>query len=328
MSGRLNNTDIQSGSCWRNLQQAQIDQHAGESGAKALFPDAMLFNQILVPGGNGHGIPHGMAFAPETLDPVYEFCGPQRIQTVPASALVIDMNGELPEECIGTVRSIIKNNATLNNIVVLANNTPEFVQQLDTDLAVTIVSPNGMSAAAYHAIYRQAKHTIFVDTLRSMDAAHTGCLCSMLFSKAFEKSMAYPLWVSCLTESSYCHVFDSSGRQIQSAETQNVPHYMICENDVDELEKLMSIVNGTSTPDMCDGQNSWIDRLPSAPRRVVVSVPCGESVTGPDAVRDRITRVRRKLGKLVQDPYAFFIDSRIGVLQKIARIFSPEQRAG
>ena len=238
------------------------------------------------------------------------------------------MHDVVPQDCMQTLNHIVENTPCIENIVLLGVELEYLKQELLIEFPVTVLSPDWMSPVALYSIYQQANHIVFVDTLRSMDAAFTGCCCTVMFSAEFQKDHRFPIWNSCLSKASDCKVIDSGGSLVKPVVTIGKVPFLICENNLIELEKAIKVVSGNSAGNTDEYKSFWLDGLPSGLGDAVVTLSGSSSGARKSDARDRLTGLSRKWDKLRHDPYAFFIDSRIGVLRKVAKIFSPARSTG
>ena len=333
----LRRVRLKPGLRWSNIQQSQIDDVAGGGRASPLFPGAMLFNQIMVFADGKHKSDGANPLVPETLDPVYEYCSNTTIVNIVTDALIIDAEQVVPIECLSAINKLVKNEPSISRILLLGNELGYLQEQLITDKPVTVLTPDWADPSALHRIYRQARHTIFVDTLRAMDAAYTCCRCSVIFSTEKLKVPAASFWVKCLTEMSVCSVVDANGDVIPAGAECSYP-FSIVENDRSELLKAIR-ENGGETgdarfPDIENNSDNrkycatshWLDQLDTSVP-VIRPADSGSSWRHLN-IRDRKTAATRKLAKLRHDPYAFFSDSKFNLLQHAAKLFAPERKAG
>jgi hypothetical protein len=313
---------------WCSLQQNQIDQVAGANTASPLFPGSMLFNQIMLPLDTGCSRVDVQSFLPETLDPVFEYCSTYGQDCDVTGALVIDAGQTVAGKCIQAINRIIANMQSAGKIVLLGNESASLYDSLDTNKIIEVLAPECYSPSALHRIYRLAKHTVFIDTLRSMDAAHTGCRCSVIFSDKKLRSLAGDIWVRSLSCTENCVVCDVSGRAL-TVDTENDQYpFAVVDNDKAALAELCKQGPGGRSPELLqnDKQTHWLDNLTSASCQPVIRLP-DNSANSID-LRDKKTAVVRKLVKLRQDPYAFLSDSKINLLRRTAKWFQPERKAG
>jgi len=128
---------------WREIQQKQIDD-LNLPGLKlyAAFPGSFIFNQILVPTGAG-------------------------------SCHVSDLS------VVDVILSVIKD-LPLCRVVLLGQEASDICGELlqdqaGSDVSVEMVEPDWNYAMVLHNIYRQAATVVFVNSMRVLDAAYTGC---------------------------------------------------------------------------------------------------------------------------------------------------------
>ena len=313
---------------WCGLQQSQIDQLAGANTAHPLFPGSMLFNQIMLPLNTGGSRVDVDSLIPETLDPVFEFCSTYDVERGLTGALVIDAGQTIVEKCTDTLARIISDQSSADKIVLLGSELSSLVNLLDTDKPIVTLTPERYSASALHGIYRLAKHTVFIDTLRAMDAAHTGCSCSVIFTSEKLQSAASNIWVQSLGSAIDCVVRDVSGRVLTADTEHNLFPFAVVDNNQAALAQLCKQVSdycGDGTP-ANDSQVHWLDCLTEDVQQAVIRLP--DSGADSIGLLDKKTVAVRKLVKLRQDPYAFLSDSKINLLRRAATWFQPKRKAG
>ena len=308
---------------WRDIQQKQIDEsNASDLKLHAAFPGSYIFNQILVPIEDHSGCHRDLA-APEVSDIVYANCSNKLRVRGFENAVVIDAD-EIRDQSVVDVILMVIQRLTVTRVVLFGQEVFDVFGELlkdkaGGDIKVELVEPDWSYAVTLHNIYRQANTVVFINSMRVLDAAYTGCECLLIADEAFQKIPAFSVLheqlsrVGCsvLDESGQVRVIEDIGDDLGSAS------YQIVENSVTALDRTLyhsDAVDGDKqeTSDwLLDYTNTFDDPVIKSSH-----LPAGNKLSD---LRDRKTRIDRKLAKLRDDPRAFFSDSNSGALRFVAR---------
>ncbi len=320
---------------WRAQQQLQIDKATGVlSGhikARALFPGSMLFNQIMLFSTESGFTSEPKLFAPESLSVAYEYCSLIHVRGELEHSLVIDAGMLASVESIDAIIKIIETDRSIQQIVLLGQATQTALagwlnERLGSNISVTKLEPNWKSAYALHAIYRQARHVVFIDTMRVLDAAYTGCNCTLLAGTEFSSDPAFVLLARHLARVN-CNLLDHSGVAISVSDKAHEVPYLIAQNQLSDVSEKLASANN---PEGYLPHHDWLQGFVNTNVATEENCPVislggklsgGSSVANTaNSILDFKTRVYRKSRKLREDPRAFFTDSNSRVLSRLADV--------
>ena len=336
------NRHIKSKSRWQRHQQSQIENYVGhlhEVNVVAAFPGSMLFNQLLVEVEKDNApAQHGPVLVPDSLDCVYEYCNNGRASiNMLSQSVVIDTGGIDDIASIKTIDKIVSIDPEIRQVVFLGRSCRDsLIDHLNLQVNAVIYEPGWNSRFELHKIYREARHVIFVDNYRVMDAAFTHCSCTLIASEKFENRLSADLLFSSLQRAPYCRVFrqthlfesaesepaygdvrDNLGSQIYQSKT---PTFVMCENNKMSLNQVLKLAG---KPTIEDDHQITPDRLlwyaKSLSSQAVINPDIAQNIVAGN-LRDRKVAVLRKMSKLYSDPQAFCADSKYGLLKYLAKL--------
>jgi len=175
---------------WKNHQYTEIACNIDRSQElRPLFPGSMLFNQILVPANRmNQFLP---AVLPDTRDVEFEFCSLRSMSSVEQIVFLGKSTGRL-------IKGVLEENTT--------------------DISFNAVEPDWNSVYALHTMYRNARHILFVDTMRVLDAAFTGCNCTLIATDEFRRDIAFDFLLRQLDQTR-CITYGSNGQLVLPEES-------------------------------------------------------------------------------------------------------------
>lgn len=310
---------------WQRHQQVQLDKNIRyNKPLRALFPGSRLFNQILVTSA-GATSEIKTALSPESLSVVYEYCGSAHHSIALNDAVVVDTGNDNSTECIDAIVSLLARETDIQKVVFLGNSAYRLFAdavsgRCTQKIHMVCIEPDWNSEYALHAIYRQARHVVFVDIMRVLDAAYTQCTCSLITSTAFRNDLAFTL-LQLQLANTQCQSYDERGEGLQFSSASVVVPFLIAANRCSDLERVL-------LAESSDGlsQGDWLSFVVEKNSTPVISqykTPLNKTLTN---LRDYRTSVSRKWLKLRQDPGAFLADSKHPVLNASARLLSSKTR--
>ena len=308
---------------WRDNQQKQIDDfNASGLKVRAAFPGSFIFNHILVPATDDRAC-HTDLTAPEVSDIVYANCSDKLRMRGFENTIVIDADEVRDQSVVDAILIVIEKMA-VTRVVVLGRDAFDvfgklLIKKAGNDVRVEMVEPDWSYAVTLHNIYRQANTVVFVNSMRVLDAAYTGCECVLIADEAFRKVPIFKVLHAQLSRVG-CGVLDEAG-QVKvikdiGAGSGNIS-CQIVENSVTALDR--ALYHSSAEDDHQQTNNDWLlNYLNTIDDPVIKSSHLPPSSKLSDLL-DRKTRVDRKIAKLRDDPRAFFSDSDSGALRFVAR---------
>ena len=303
---------------WRDYQYLQIDANlASTKNVQPLFPGSMLFNQVLIPAELSVPVAMMPAILADTRDVELQYCTELLHSNEHKNTLFLDLgcsDHAVPKDMLV---HLISGYSWIDRIVVFNESSVQQVNHLlekaDLLIPIEIIEPDWNSAFALHACYRSARHLIFIDSMRVLDAAYTGCSCTLLASSEFKSEVSFGLLLRQLAQVN-CLAFDSDGKL--GSDDYGSCDFYIAENNIGDIEQYLS---GRSSVDVSD---DWLERVSQNNSKPIIQTNLHDSAGFKSTVLDKKTRLARKLRKLQENPDAFFADSENPVLKNIARLFS------
>jgi len=316
-------TDGESKAAWENHQHDQVASNTvAEVKLRPLFPGSMLFNQILIPSNSSVlSLP---TVLPDTRDVELEYCNRGANKGLHKNTIVIDIDGFVEKPPLDAIIQLLKSHAHIEHLAILGKSARHLLKGLTeeikkTELSTITVDPDWRSAYELHAFYRDAQHVIFIDTMRVLDAAYTGCDCTLIATDDFRRDVAFDFLVAQL-DKIMCITYDSDC-QLVSPE-MSICNYKIAENNIHD-------VNVQLASDVCISQTvDWLTAEINEKTLPVINVADGESGGAWSKALDRRTRLLRKARKLREDPGAFLADSDYRVLKAVSRVFPAHRKVG
>ena len=311
---------------WQDSQQEQIDA-IDQKGLtlRAAFPGSFVFNHILILNVDA-GVSCANLSVPDVSDIVYANCSNVNRDRSYENAVVIDADDINDLSIVDAITGIIDSKA-LTRVVVLGNTTHDTCGELlerrfDGNIAVDVVEPEWNNAEALHNIYRQATTVIFVNTMRALDAAYTGCSCLLITDEIFCKNPVFTVLHQQLVRVG-CDVYDNS-RQKMDIAGQHEALCLIVENSTSALDIALEQLNVLN--DGKRANSDWLSGYKNLNTDLIIkSSNAGNRLSD---LRDRKTGLNRKVAKLRDDPRAFFSDSNSAALRLIARTLWADSAQG
>lgn len=303
---------------WREFQQTQLDQYNSvNADLRLAFPGSMLFNHFLLTTADDTQSANKELSVPDVSELIYEFCSSYVPDPRLAGAVVIDV-GESVSDALAEVvgRELCK--LQPRHLVCLGVATQQLfgenIKKYCNGLSVSTIEPDWMSATSLHSIYRQAQITVFVGTLRVLDAAATGCNSLLIADADIENNPVFPVLHNYLTRCD-SKVICAGGTAHGANRTSS---FMLVDNNHHSL-KLASakeMVDQDWLAEFIDRDNTPLIRPYRTKKNVATEYLNGKKI-----------QLGRKTAKLTRDPVAFFLDSKNTVLQRIGRILRSMRNA-
>ncbi len=303
---------------WECYQRSQIEKR-GFSELTPAFPGSLIFNHLLVDCNSPRTTPGQDITVPDVSHVVYDYC----TKVVEASefdnSLVIDVDINARElEFADTLRQICTSIA-VESITILGNKAFQQYESVVRHVCgsrchVAVYEPDWMSVKELHAIYRQAKSVLFIDSMRVLDAVGTGCQCSLIVGKKLQSASVFAPLMRYL-QTSGCDVYsDDCLCERRSIPVGNIDSFCIVENSLAEVravldeeaekshsaaESLIKSICRSSDP-VVRAYSPWPDRILSS-------------------LNTKYITARRKIDKLLENPVGFCKDSDYRLLQLLGR---------
>jgi len=215
------------------------------------------------------------------------------------------------DHCISQMQGI-------DTITVLGSEPEKIVQHLsdkNSQISVSALHPDWGDIDALYKLFREAKHSVFVDTMRVMDAAFTGNACTLITSDAFRQDIGfeYLLWN---LQKVKCDVLDSNGASLNQVSVERFP-FLVVENNTLEVERQIAKKSDQDQPYTDCFAISHSDSADE-----LIALPM-QSAHGPIVrLKNRKSKFARKATKLCKDPRAFLEDSNNALLKGLAELLS------
>ena len=242
---RALNKSLQEKCSWRSHQEAEL-RLAGKAGLRVAFPGSLLCNHILVPLNSPQFIEMYDFRLPDVSPVVYEYCGEvSRSETI-AGTFVLDIDGAPDEAEVVPIVVKLVSGKQVGRIMVLGREAynqygNEIGLSVSSDVEVQMVEPDWMSPGEMHSIYRQATEVIFINTMRVLDAACTGCSCKLVAGSEFRDEPAFPI-VNRYLQAVGCEVFNQSGVSVPEASVELALSYRLVGNSTSGLNNALNQV--------------------------------------------------------------------------------------
>ena len=309
---------------WQEIQQKQIDEF-NQTGLtlRAAFPGSFVFNHILVP-VDGASASYGEIISPDVSDIVYANCSDIDRDPGFENSIVIDSGDSCDLSDIDIIVGVV-NKLLPARVVLLGQTTFDVFGELlkdniDSEVEVDLVEPDWGHAVTLHNIYRQAKTVIFVNSMRVLDAACTGCNCLLIADDSFCETPSFKTLNKQLAMVG-CNVFDKSGQLKKPDEIEDTgissdgSSYLIVDNSISALDRALQ--QPDIACDMSKANKDWLSDYTMLKSDPIISP--FQSINRMSDLRDRKIGISRKVAKLRNDPRAFFSDSNNATLQMVAR---------
>ena len=308
---------------WKNYQQKQVACNtAADVALRPLFPGSMLFNQILVPSNTPvSSLP---TVFPDTRDMELEYCNRGANESLHKNTIAIDIEGIVEKPPVDAIIQLVKCHGHIEQVAFLGKSARRLLKGLTdeinkTGLSIITVDPDWRSVYELHALYRDAHHVLFIDTMRVLDAAYTGCNCTLIATDDFRRDVAFDYLVTQLDKLT-CVTYGSDCQPIFPE--MSVCNFKIAENNIHDVNvQLASEVCTSPTAD-------WLTAELNEKALPVIDVADNECGGAWSNVLDRRTRFLRKARKLREDPGAFLADSDYRILKAVSRVFPDHRKAG
>jgi len=314
---------------WQCHQQQQISLfvkgYSNGDAARPAFPGSMLFNQILIPLSDPDQYRSVQACMADSVDYVYQYCSDVRRDNSLSDFVIIDVGDNCESAVTDVIAAIIKPISSIKRIVFLGQSAHAAMAKplgsyFEDKLAISVIEPDWDSGYELHKLYRQAEYVVFVNTMRVLDAAYTGCDCSLVSSDNFRANKVFDLLVRQL-KSVDCPVFDHLGASLQPEAADVKRDFLLVENRQSDLEHAL---NNTHT---LREERDWLCVLAQGNTSPVIVENHGSFRDVIVVLSDYKTRLKRKTNKLRDDPLAFLLDSNHKALNHLGD-FLRKRRAG
>jgi len=223
---------------WKNHQYTEIACNIDRSQElRPLFPGSMLFNQILVPANRmNQFLP---AVLPDTRDVEFEFCS--QLQGDSQNTVLLDIDDTVESPPSDIILKLMRSMSSVEQIVFLGKSTGRLIkgvlEENTTDISFNAVEPDWNSVYALHTMYRNARHILFVDTMRVLDAAFTGCNCTLIATDEFRRDIAFDFLLRQLDQTR-CITYGSNGQLVLPEESGY--KFNIAENNIHEVNRQLA----------------------------------------------------------------------------------------
>jgi hypothetical protein len=298
---------------WQQYQHAQLKNClqginvSDDWRVEPLYPGSMLFNQIAV-------IDHPQAtdlhlYRPqlESLDSIYEAIGASDAEVADEPCLLIDCQCSIAERdrqhlkqsLLIELKMFIDKRNQHGRVVLVDSVHVDHLKQLCDSVALRyqVIRPRWWQASQWLRWYRSAERCVFVDSARVLDAAMTGVPCHSLATRTYVAKPVYPALHAALVGYDHCRV-----TSVFAGETGD--SLKVIENDIAQLSTAMGYDCGdrVAGSSVISAESLWQNKWRSKLGNVQVST-------------------RRKSRKLIEDPRAFFRDSKLPGTDGIAVLF-------
>ena len=311
-------------SAWKNHQYSEIASNIdAHQGLRPLFPGSLLFNQILVP-TEATTSPECLSdVMPDTRDVEFKFCSQQHRDSSLQNTVLIDIDDAVEIPPVEVIDELINSSSSIEQVAFLGKSAGISLKDLsvnNADVGFYTVEPEWRSAYALHALYRNAQHVVFIDSMRVLDAAFTGCGCTLVATDDFQKDVAFDFLLNQLDKTE-CTAYDPNGRILLSK--QEECSFNITENNIHDVKAQLA-AGSRLLPEADD----WLTSLVC--EKVSPVIDCSDNNSGGSwsNILDRKTRFLRKASKLRDDPVAFLSDSDSRILKAAARVFPASRNTG
>ena len=270
-----------------------------------LYPGSMLFNQIAL-ADNGCSLQSAVYDQPriESLDAVYEALAYSTNPIVTAESLLIDC-----QSWWDGIDSILRDRIEKHcmqypehgGVVVLSGRYSSRIKRLCDEASVMcrVIRPRWWSAASLLYLYRSSAHVLFVDTTRSLDAAMVGVACSLVVGSDYARQPLFSALHAALSHCTCCCVTMSSSVDSVLRDSLRI---IVIENTYGALIAKMDSENMVLSDNRTDVTRD------SDP---VIRTGVYWQQRWKHQIANTRVSVRRKTRKLIEDPRAFFRDSKL-----------------
>lgn len=307
---------------WRRYQVSELEK-VDLPGLKPAFPGSLLCNHILVPAGGETDIDSSDLIVPDISHVIYEYCDGKNRNELFENALIIDADGACDSDSVVRVVEQRLKEIYVGRIVLLGRLAFErygnaIQLKLGRNIEIAVFEPDWMSAVEMHSVYRQAVAGLFINTMRVLDAAISGCQCNLMVGDEFQREVAFAVLHQYL-HSVGCKVVDESGCYVLEPVLKVKMSHLLVENSIQAVQ--LAGKNSAATGEIPNRTESdWYEDLNSEVAVPVIK-PYSSTNKMVSGLRDSRTRISRKAVKLFDNPAAFFRDSRHTTLRIIGRVF-------
>lgn len=287
-----------------------------------LIPGSYLCNQIVFLPDQTGVLPIDFKPAEVSLDTVYESLSFSAHSSVNSAILVdcLTLDNESSEHLFDVVCRLRQRFDNLNTLVVLQRSHLQRIKLLfeSSPLNVRYIKPKWDVAGHVLSLYRNARHCVFIDTHRVVDAALCDCPLTLIASSGFVGALKTDALSRCLEIYSKAHIIGLAG----TVETSQQSTVKISENRMSDFQTLLT---GETPVVGCD----WLDeyQLPPEHNRPVIGSYLSRWQKPAQNVSDMRISFRRKTLKLQEDPRQFCADSNNPVIRKLANLFPSRDAA-
>jgi len=209
---------------------------------------------------------------------------------------------------------------SINVLSVVPDKIVKHLSEKNPGILVNALHPDWGNIDALYKLYREAKHSVFVDSMLVMDAAFTGNSCTLITSDSFRQELSFE-YMQWNLQKVGCNTVDSHGVALRQVTAERYP-FLVVGNSALEIEQGMAIIADQDQPRTGVHIASKLKQAQRKSADEVIILP-QQSVHDPLArLRLRKSRLARKLTKLRKDPLAFLEDSNNALLKYLARLFS------
>lgn len=289
---------------------------AGSRSIEPLFPGSYLCNQLVFCETGSVGDGFKKIVDEVSLNTVYESFSRDMEDPLESYILIDgadldDVTGSLLVDTVNQYKNCII------SLLVLDKRKLGEIRKLFQSIPLTVkgVTPDWRDAAVILSLYRNARHCVFINRHRAIDAAVTGCSMTLIASVEFANEQSTNALWYCLESRSNCRLLGASMVNSEALSSTVAGN---------SLKDFQQVLNGEPATEY----NDWLDeyRIDSGQSQPVIE-PCVYAWQQPvQAMLDFRLSVRRKTLKLAEDPKRFCSDSSNPVLKQLGK-FLPTREA-
>ena len=313
---------------WARRQSAALVRVSADENLRPVFPGSMLFNHILVPVEQSIPALQTPLLVPDTRDVEFAFCSLRPVENRLQHTALVDFDGAVEHLPLYAIKHLIQSGSPVDRVTVLGKSSRRAFNSLTKGSGASVrlidMEPEWHSIHSMHSLYRNAEQVIFVDTMRVLDAAYSGCNAVLVATEKFRCDPAFDLLLRHLDKVGCSAYSESVERLVPSQKNYT---FAVVENNIGHLKKQLA---GEKPTDwltfFCQPDPATDDPMPASSKPII---PTADMAVGGlwSNVQDRRTRFLRKANKLREDPRSFLQDSNHALLKRVSRVL-PERKAG
>lgn len=294
-----------------------IPDGVGELVIEPLFPGSYLCNQVvfLESGADGNRVEHHVD--EPALDTIYESLSYSTNNSYGRYILIDSLH--LDKATKSQLFDVVcQHMEGVELLLVLDRSMQQEIEKLFNEVALKVqgVNPEWSNAARVLSLFRNARHCIFMDNYRVMDAAVCDCPLTLISSFDFAKQQSTnTLWNYLEGRLNCCLTGALSA-------TSGLSVVAVVENNLVEFQR---VLKGEPVAVYAD----WLDEYRMAPEHSRPVIERRFSVWyGPARnLQNLRLSVRRKSLKLAEDPKRFCSDSRNPILKQLGKLIPSREVA-